>query len=192
MGPAALRAEDRSPVSEIVIGGWYHDPGQDNNESNTYDLNAEIIFAKLRFFRPSNPIAAFLLAPRPMIGASLNNENETHTFYGGLNWMYRFDNNVFIATSFGLTYHTGNLDQAERQCAPGENCALPGNRAYVHTGKVRLGARILFRESIDIGYRFRGGHGLSIYGAHISNGEILGDDNDGMNFLGVRYSYAFD
>lgn len=76
-----------------------------------------------------------------MIGGSLNTENETHTLYAGLDWMYQFDSRVFITGSFGFAYHTGNLEQEERQCAPGENCSLPGNRAYVDTGKVTLGSQ---------------------------------------------------
>ncbi len=122
----------------------------------------------------------------------MNNENETNTLYAGLNWMYQFDSRIFIAGSFGFAYHTGNLEQEERQCAPAENCSLPGNRAFVNTGEVTLGSRILFRESIDIGYRFVGGHGVSIYGAHISNGSLLDEDNDGMNFVGIRYSYQIN
>ncbi len=181
-----------SIVSEVIVGAWCHDPAQDNNESNTYDINAELIFTKVKFFEPENRIAAFLLAPRPMIGGSLNNENETNTLYAGLDWMYQFDSRIFIAGSFGFAYHTGNLEQEERQCAPAENCSLPGNRAFVDTGEVTLGSRFLFRESIDIGYRFVGGHGLSIYGAHISNGGILDEDNDGMNFVGIRYSYQIN
>ena len=97
---------------------------------------------------------------------------------------------MFIGLSLTPTYHTGNLEQATRQCAPIEPCLLPGNRAYVNTGEVTLGSQFLFRESLDIGYRF-GRHGISAFAAHISNAG-LDNDNDGMNFLGVRYSFAFD
>ena len=35
-----------SIISEVVFGAWSHDPGQDNNESNTYDINAELILPR--------------------------------------------------------------------------------------------------------------------------------------------------
>ena len=185
-------SRESSIISEVIVAGLWHDPGQDNNESNTWDLNAEIIFDKITYFQPDNRYLRFFVTPRPFIGGSLNNEGETHTVYTGLNWMYQFENNLFIAGTFGFTYHTGNLEQEERQCAPGEGCTLPGNRAFVDNGEVTLGSRILFRESIDIGYRFYDRHGISIFAAHISNGSLFDEDNDGMNFVGLRYSYSFD
>ena len=109
--------------SEFFLGFWRHDPEQDNNESDTLDLNAEIVFRKIRWFDVDNPIADFILSPRPLIGGSVHNKNETHTAYTELNWRYIFTNDVFIAGSFGLTYHPGNL---ERLCQRQE---LRGGRA---------------------------------------------------------------
>ncbi len=179
-------------VSELVVGFWRHDPEQDNNESDTLDLNAEIIFRKVRFFELDNPIADFLLSPRPVMGGSLNNKNKTHTAYAGLNWRHIFGNDVFIAGSLGFAYHTGNLDRLTRQCPPAEICHLPGNRAFDDDKReVTLGSRILFRESIAMGYRITRRHSVSFYGAHMSNGG-LADDNDGMNFVGIRYGYSLE
>ncbi len=163
--------------SELVIGFWRHDPEQDNNESDTLDLNAEIIFRKVRFFELENPIADFLLSPRPLIGGSVNNKNKTHTAYAALNWRYIFGNNVFIAGSFGFTYHTGNLQRQDDEPFDGPPF------------EVTLGSRFLFRESIAMGYRFADRHSVSLYAAHMSNG-VLDDDNDGMNFVGIRYGYS--
>jgi len=109
-----------------------------------------------------------------------------------MNWQYRFESDWFVAGSFGFTYHTGNLDQAEENCPVGTTCSLPGNRRFVDTGDVTLGSRILFRESLEVGYWVAERHGLSVYFAHMSNASIFDEDNDGMNFLGLRYRYAFD
>ena len=178
--------------SEFIVGFWRHDPEQDNNESDTLDLNAEIIFRKVRFFEVENPIADFLLSPRPLIGGSVNNKNKTHTAYAALNWRYIFGNDVFIAGSFGFTYHTGNLNRLTRQCSPPEICHLPGNRAFDDDKReVTLGSRVLLRESIAMGYRITRRHSVSFYAAHISNAG-LADDNDGMNFVGVRYGYSLE
>ena len=202
--PLALRGPERGPgrepsisgiagiISELIVGFWRHDPEQDNNESDTLDINAEIIFRKLRFFDVKNSIADFVLSPRPLIGGSLNNKNKTHTVYAALNWRYIFANDVFIAFSFGAAYHTGSLDRATRQCFFPEVCGQPGNRAFDDTRReITLGSAVLFRQSIAFGYRFTRRQSISFYGAHMSNGG-LADDNDGMNFVGIRYGYSLE
>ena len=156
------------------------------------DLNLEIIFQNVTFVDFENRFLRGLFSPRPFIGGTYNNEGKTHTAYAGLNWGYQFRSGIFIALGLGMAYHTGNLHQATYQCPPGGGCSLPGNRAYVNTGEPSLGSEVLFREGLDIGYRFYGGHGISLYAAHISNAGVIDHDNDGMNFVGVRYSYSFD
>jgi hypothetical protein len=182
----------RSYISEIVLGGFVHDPGQDNNEANSADLNLEIIFRKVTLLTFENRYLRFLFSPNPIVGGTINSDNETHTAYLAMNWQYRFESDWFVAGSFGFTYHTGNLDQAEENCPVGTTCSLPGNRRFVDTGDVTLGSRILFRESVELGYWVAERHGLSLYFAHMSNASIFDEDNDGMNFLGLRYRYAFD
>jgi len=181
---------DHPFISEMVVGGWLHDPGEQNGESNTWDFNIEILFRKLTLYDAGNRFVKFLLSPRPSIGGSINNENETHTAYLGMNWAYQFRNGLFLSFFLGGTYHTGNKEQATRQCAVGEGCSLPGNRAFVPTGKPKLGSQFLFREGLDVGYRF-GRHGVPVFASHLSNAGI-DNDNDGMNFVGVRYSFSMD
>lgn len=179
-------------VSEIVVGGFVHDPGQDNNEANTADLNLEIIFRKVTLLTFENRYLRFLFSPNPILGGTINSDNETHTAYLALNWQYRFQSDWFVAGSFGFTYHTGNLDQTEENCPVGTSCTLPGNRRFVDTGDVTLGSRVLFRESLELGYWIAQRHGVSIYFAHMSNASLFDEDNDGMNFVGLRYRYSFD
>jgi hypothetical protein len=191
-GHPANGAAKRSFISEIVVGGFVHDPGQDNNEANTADLNLEIIFRKVTLLTFENRYLRFLFSPNPVFGGTINSDNETHTAYLAMNWQHRFESDWFVAGSFGLTVHTGNLDQAEEDCPAGSFCSLPGNRRFVNTGDVTLGSRILFRESIEFGYWVAERHGVSIYVAHMSNASLFDEDNDGMNFVGLRYRYSFD
>lgn len=192
--PATPQPEERGfiarIVSEFIVGVWSHDPGQDNNESNTWDVNAEIKFRPIRFADFENRFLRFFFEPRPVLGGSINTEGYTHTAYVAFDWTYPFESGVFLGGSFGLAYHTGTLHQATEECLSGTTCSLAGNRRYVDTGEVSLGTRILFRESLEIGYRFAGGHGIAIHAAHVSQGSFFDRDNDGMNFVGVRYSYA--
>jgi len=182
--------KSKSIVSELIGGVWIHDPGEINKESDSWDFNAEIIFTKICLFKFSDRFLKFLAEPRPLIGGSVNSYGETHTVYGGLSWAHQFRNGLFFNLSLGGTYHTGNLEQATRQCAVGEGCSLPGNRAYVDAREPTLGSAVLFREALDLGYRI-GPHGVSLFLSHISNAG-LDNDNDGMNFVGMRYSFAID
>lgn len=175
-------------ISELVVGGWLHAPEEGNNEANTYDFNLEIISRRITLLESGNRFAAFFLSPRLILGGSINNENETHTAYLGVNWAYQFDNGLFASFSFGPTYHTGNLEQERVRCSG--VCSSPDNTTPVNTGDVTLGSPILFRESLDVGYRV-GAHGVSVFAAHISNAGF-DDDNDGLNFVGLRYSFALD
>jgi hypothetical protein len=177
-------------VSEFVLGVWAHDPGQDNNESDTWDVNAEIKFRPVRFAAFENRFLRFFFEPRPVVGGSINTEGHTHTAYVALDWTHPFENGIFLGGSFGLTYHTGILHQATEECPSGTTCSLAGNRRYVDTGDVSLGTRVLFRESLEIGYRFDGRHGIAFHAAHMSQASFFDGDNDGMNFVGLRYSYA--
>jgi hypothetical protein len=188
--PAESRGLLSRTVSEFVFGVWSHDPGRGHNESNTWDVNLEIKFRPIRFFDFENRFLRFLAEPRPVIGGSVNTEGWTHTAYMALDLTYQFESGIFLGGSFGLTYHTGNLHTATVECPPPEVCSLSGNRRYVNTGDVALGTRVLFRESLELGYRFAGGHGLAIHATHISQASWFDKDNDGMNFVGLRYSYA--
>lgn len=186
----STRNTTKSIISEFIGGAWIHDPGENNKESDSWNFNTQIVFTKIRLFKFSNRFLRFPAEPRPLIGGSVNGEGKTHTVYGGLSWAHQFRNGQFFNLSLGGTYHTGNLEQATRQCSAGEGCVLPGNRAYVNTREPTLGSAVLFREALDLGYRI-GPHGLSLFMSHISNAG-LDNDNDGMNFVGMRYSFAID
>jgi hypothetical protein len=180
----------QSMISELIGGVWSHDPGELNEESNSWDFNGEIIFNKVRLFGAGNRFLKFLAEPRPVIGGSINSRGKTHTVYAGFSWAKQFQNGLFFNFVLGGTYHTGNLEQATRQCAVGEGCSLTGNRAYIDAREPTLGSAVLFREGLDLGYRL-GAHGVSIFASHISNAG-LDNDNGGINFVGMRYSFAFD
>lgn len=179
-------------LSEIVVGGLIHDPGEDHREADTFDVNFEAVFRKVTFLSFENRYLKFLFSPHPILGGTINTDNETHTVYLALGWQYLFESGWFVGGSFGFTYHTGNLHRPTRDCVLGDSCTLPGLRSFFDDGDVYLGSRILFRESIELGYRIAGRHGVSVYLAHMSNASLFDDDNDGMNFAGLRYRYAFD
>ncbi len=176
-------------VVEIKGGVLVHDVARDHNESNSIDVNAEIVIRGNDLFEFDNGILNFVFNPRVNFGGSINARGETHRAYAGFDWQYLFESGFFAGASFGAVGHTGNLHQKTRACAPGEGCSLPGNRAFVATGDPSLGSRVLIREAVELGYRFESGVSVSVFGAHMSNAG-LASDNDGMDFVGARIGYA--
>ncbi len=56
--------------------------------------------------------------------------------------------------------------------------------------KKSLGCNILFRESLDIGFRINDVHGLMFHLDHISNAKLC-STNEGLESFGIRYGYKF-
>jgi lipid A 3-O-deacylase len=67
------------------------------------------------------------------------------------------------------------------------------NNGQIYSSKdsrLNLGANLLFRESVELGYRFENGISVSLFFDHTSNGG-LDTYNDGLNNLGGRIGYRF-
>ena len=164
----ALLAEPPPPRrrgAEIRLGGFIHDEGPfSRNEEDGFDINLEILF-------PSPDLLEFIWSPRPHIGITVNASGDTSQAYFGLSWEWELWGNWFAGFSLGGSVHDGKLTT---------------NRI----DRKELGCRLLFRESVEFGYRFAGRHGLSLFLDHISNGNIC-DANEGLENFGVRYGYLF-
>ncbi len=183
MAPAGGSAQDAGEpwggfVSELKGGVFLHDVGRDNPtkdiEENTVDINGEILFAPVTVIDVEEPLWKFVFQPRPHLGVAFNTDGWTHHGYFGLTWGHRFDFNVFFDFAFGFAVHDGQLRGPD-----------------ANTDRPNLGARVLFREGLDVGVFF-GPHSLALHGSHLSNGGVFAKENDGMNLLGIRYGYRFD
>ena len=168
--------------SEIRIGLLMHDYGPfSSSEEDGYDRNIELLFS-------SPDIFAFMWSPRPHLGVSYNSSGDTSQAYGGLTWDWSFWNGWFADLSLGSMVHDGHL---------------VGDKG----GKLRksLGCRILFRESVNFGYRFKKRHAIMAHLDHSSNASLCEKNtpdgtqhgrhdvilNEGLESLGIRYGYTF-
>ncbi|MCC7271077.1 MAG: acyloxyacyl hydrolase [Alphaproteobacteria bacterium] len=155
-------------VSELKVGGAYHDPPifGPRNERKGFDINGEVLFTSPGFL-------SFLWSPRPHVGLQVNTAGLTNQAYAGLTWQYDFDAGPFIAGSLGLAVHDGELDSDR-------------------TDRKSLGGRVLFRESIEVGFRFgeERRHSLSLMLSHVSNAGIY-ERNEGMDTIAARYGLRF-
>ena len=152
-------------LSEIRIGLLAHDRGPfSRNEEDGIDGNFELLFA-------SPAVLDVIWSPRPHIGFSINSEGNTSQLYAGLSWDWSFAGNWFAGFSLGGAVHDGETRTAEPD-------------------RKELGCHLLFRESVEVGYRFDGRHGLSVFLDHISNARLC-DANEGLETVGIRYGYRF-
>jgi lipid A 3-O-deacylase len=153
-------------ISELRGGFLDHDSGIfGRNKEGGNDYNFEALFVSPELFD-------FMWSPRPMLGGTVNDDGDTSRAYGGLTWEWWPLDSVFIDFSFGFAVHDGNIDDNE-------------------LGRKDFGSRVLFRESLELGWNFYNRDRISIILDHISHGHAFGDPNEGMDSLGVRYGYRF-
>lgn len=157
----------RNVLSEVRAGFLIHDRGLFIPRRETgQDLNVEVLFRSPRW-----KLFQAVWSPRPHVGISISDAGQTSQLYGGFTWEWRPFGNAFIDGSLGLSVHDGHL----RTSRP---------------DREGLGSRVLFRESIELGYRFHARHALSFIVDHISNAG-LAPENDGITSTGFRYGYRF-
>ena len=154
-------------ISEIRLGIGDHDAGVfGRTKEEGVDFNIEFLFSSPDFLEA-------IWSPKPMLGASINSDDDTSQVYAGITWEGWFYDDFFWNFGFGLAVHDGETESD-------------------NINKKELGSRVLFRESIDIGWLFLENNQISLFVDHISHGHIFGDDkNEGMDTLGVRYGYRF-
>jgi len=120
---------------------------------------------------------AWAWSPRPHLGIVANGSKRATDFlYGGLTWEGTFWNALFIDLGLGLSVHDGMLD----------NSRIAGKD---RRDRREFGCRALFRESLELGYRFRERHSVSLIWEHHSHASLCGEEDDGVDNAGLRYGF---
>jgi lipid A 3-O-deacylase len=127
------------------------------------DFNAEFIFGFPDYRLFSGIVHTNL-------GFSRNTQGDTSKVYSGMLWEYIWDSGPFVNLGLGLAAHDGKLDNND--------------------DKKALGSRILFRIPLEIGLLFTRHQGVSMMFDHVSNA-YLADPNEGLDTIGLRYTYRF-
>lgn len=153
-------------LSEIRLGILAHDVPiwSLSSKEDGVDFNAEFIFKW-----PDYSVLSGLV--RSNLGASLNSQGDTSKIYAGFLWEHKWQAGIFLDLGLGLAAHNGELDTSDDD-------------------KKSLGSRILFRIPVEIGLLFSKHQGASILFDHVSNA-YLADPNEGLDTIGLRYSYRF-
>jgi len=171
LGPTCASAQTKL-VDEVKIGGLGHDLGfLTHHVEGGADVNVEMLFTSPDMLR-------VIGSPRPHIGADINTSGNTSDGYFGLTWgimliqsLFGTNDGVFLNGSLGGAIHDGYIDSAP-------------------TGRKRLGSRILFRESAELGYQINPTVSISAILDHISNAN-LGVHNAGITSAGARLGFKF-
>jgi lipid A 3-O-deacylase len=159
-------------VDELKIGGLAHDVGfLGHHVEGGADVNVEMLFTPPDLFR-------YIGSPRPHIGGDINTSGNTSYGYFGLTWgimliqnLFGAGDGIFANGSLGGAVHDGHLLTA------------PPDRK-------RLGSRILFRESLELGYQINPTISVSAILDHISNAN-LAPRNAGITSAGARFGVRF-
>lgn len=165
-------------ISEVRLGLLSHDikfpnrhkfrapnPFENRYESGV-NINPEVVFL-------SPDVLDVLWAPRPHAGVSLNTGSDTSYAYSGLSWDTSWANNVFLDGFWGLAVHDGKL--------------INGN-----PDKIEFGSKLLFRLGGELGWRWDGHNGVSLIWEHMSNAGVIDKKNQGIDSIGIRYSYRYN
>lgn len=154
-------------LSEIRLGFLRHDEGPfSHRKESGWDGNLEVLFVSPSWL-------SSIWSPRPHLGFSINSDpgDNTNQIYAGLSWEWQFWGGMLAGFSLGGAVHDG------------EDSTNDPNRK-------ELGCPVLFRESVEVGYRFADRHAVTLFLDHISNASIC-DHNEGLESFGVRYGYKF-
>ena len=163
--PDAKDAERWHIFSELRGGLLAHDVGPfSRQKEDGVDVNVEILFGSPRFME-------LIWSPRPTVGATINTSGDTSQGYLGLTWEWDFWEQAYVSFFWGASAHNGE-------------------KTVNLTDKKDLGCSVLFREGLDLGWRFTEQHSVMAHFSHISNAKLC-DPNEGLETIGVRYGYRF-
>lgn len=170
MSPGRASAED-GIIDEIVVGGLKHDlPIFGHAKEPGMDFNGEVLFRSPAFL-------GWAFAPRPHVGVQINSARKTDQAYAGLTWtLFEIPqlltpvDKMFTNFSAGGAVHDGHLNSGS-------------------SDDKLLGSRVLFRESVEVGYWFQPKYSVSLYLDHESDAGLT-RHNEGLTNGGVRFGFA--
>lgn len=155
------------PIHQLRVGVMLHDASgmlSRNHKEDGFDTGLEVVFDRRIAELGSGVI-------RPNLGFTWNNRGGTSKAYAGVIGRWTTDGPFSLELAFGLTAHTGERESRD----PGEK---------------KLGSKLLFRSSLELGWSFARQQQLSLYYDHISNAG-LAHENQGMDLVGLRWGWTF-
>lgn len=180
LAPAAAHAQNLT-YNEVKLGLLAHDVHFLGGKEGGADLNPEFIL--------QSPIADawaaglpwylhWMVQPRPTLGGEFNTSGFTNQYYFGATWTWQLASNVLKpddGITFGIFFGPSFND---------------GQIAATKPDRKSLGSNVLFRESLELGYRITPVYQISAYVDHVSNAG-LARFNQSLNEIGGRFGVGF-
>lgn len=166
---------------ELKLGVLAHDVHFLGGKEHGVDIDPEVIF-------PS-PISdgwiaglpgyiRWALQPRPTLGGEFNVGKYTNQYYFGATWTWQLVGNILLpddGVTFSIFFGPSFNDGETRTSKP---------------DRKSLGSNELFREALELGYRFNAVYQISAFIDHTSNAG-LARENQSINDVGVRFGIRF-
>lgn len=159
-------------TNRFEVRGGIFAHGVGSVERNTYDLNLELVTARVLPFGAGQWWS--LLIPRFQIGGFLNMSGRTSEAYAGGLWTFPIYYGWFAEIFAGGAINNGSQDGTATRSA--------------------LGCQGAFNFGPSLGYHFNSSWSLMGTWNHMSNGNAIFDEchhNKGVNDIGLKASYAF-
>ncbi len=109
-------------------------------------------------------------SPSPYVFGSLSTAGETNFVAAGVSW--RFGGDLYVRPGIGVAVHD-------------RESFIVGEDGF----RRDLGSRVLFEPEIGVGYQVNQRLSVEASWVHLSQGQVLSDQNPGMDSIGVRLNY---
>jgi lipid A 3-O-deacylase len=180
---SGMTAPAHAKIEEFRVGvvGNIRDDHGDIVEGKHEGANIE-----LELISSSPDFLNLLGSPRPYLMGSVATDEDGVNFGGvGLLWRWEFADGWAFEPGFGYILHDGEIDNPYAMGSP-EAIAFEEDNQL-------LGSRDLFRTSFALEREFGERAAMQLYWEHMSHGQILDEGrNQGLDYVGVRFSYRFD
>ncbi len=168
--PLDVLADDTSnPSQKVYTFGLIQQDVESNPIEDSVSINVEVLFP--------TKLESIPWSPRPVIGATINTDNDTSQLYGGVAWQYDFSDKFYTEIFLGGSIHDGEEDPD----------TVPAGGRKTHRA---YGCPVNFRESLSFGWRLSSEYSLLAIVTHMSNANLC-DSNDGLTNAGLRVSRTF-
>ena len=164
-------------VDELRLGIAEHDfeINQDDTRESGVNIQPQIVFR--------SPLPNFL-EPQPYLIASINSDDETNFYGGGILFKQGlFSDEWFWELDGGIVWHDGRTDlpppiEAEE-------------RMRILATEITFGAETLFHFIAGVGREINDDWDAQVYFEHLSTGQVFGDDtkNEGVENIGIKIAY---
>lgn len=175
----------RAAAGEILSGVAAHDV----NVGIATDTREGGVDAQLGY--RTGPVAALARfgAPDAYGYISLNSRHRTNFAAAGLSWRLWLgsESKLYVKPGIGVAVHDGYVDLPPEE--PGLANAEIIRRAEIYRTRKPYGSRFMFEPSVAIGWRAADRVSLEAFYAHLSHAKLGGNDNPGVDLLGLRLAY---